>query len=260
MGKKSRRRLTKERVARWLDARFFVRFHMSLILTATFLAGLGATKLLLLMGVSSLALRYVAAVCAAYLVFLALIRLWLFYVGADRQVEIDGEGIDLFFTTAGEGVEALNAGGGSFGGGGATGAWGDAAAAPAKAAASKSSSSGFNFDFDLDFDAAVVVVLFIALIGSLFIVGIYLIYTAPALLSEAAFEAFLTAALLRRAKKIDGPGWVGTVWRATLWPFLLIVVLAGGLGWAARRHCPEAETLREAMNCQSRAGAGGQSR
>ena len=252
MGRKNRTRLTKERVARWLDARFFVRFHMSLILGATFLAGLGATSLLLMAGVSSLPLRYVIAVCAAYLVFLALIRLWLFYVGADREVEVSADGIDFFYTSASEAGEALTSGGGSFGGGGATGSWGEAV--PAKAAVSKSS-SGFNFDLDLDFDALLVVVLFIALIASIFVVGIYLIYTAPALLSEAAFEALLTAALLRRAKKIDRPGWVGTVWRATVWPFLLIVVLAGGLGWAAKRYCPEATRLRDVMDCPSRAAA-----
>ena len=226
---------------------------MSLILLATFLAGLGATNLLLMAGVSSLPLRYVVAVCAAYLVFLALIRLWLFYVGADREVEISADGVDIFFTSAGEAGEVLNAGGGSFGGGGATGSWGDA---PAKAVASKGSSSGFNFDLDLDFDALLVVVLFLALITSIVVVGVYLIYTAPALLSEAAFEALLTAALVRRAKKIDRPGWVGTVWRATFWPFLLIVVLAGGLGWAARRYCPEATRLTDVMECPSRAAAG----
>ena len=29
------------------------------------------------------------------------------------------------------------------------------------------------------------------------------------------------------------------MWRATVWPFLLIVVLSGALGWAAKRYCPE---------------------
>lgn len=247
MAKKKRRRLTRERVAKWLEGRFFLRIHMSLILGATFLAGLAATKLLLLAGIDSMAVRYVLAVCAAYLAFLALIRLWLFYVNADRDVELSADGIELLGDFAGEVDAAFEPGGGSFGGGGATGSWGDAVAAPVK-----SSSSGFNFDFDLDLEGLAVVLLFLALVGALLFAGIYVIYTAPALLSEAAFEALLAGALLRRARKIDRPGWVGAVWRATVWPFLAIVLLAGGLGWAAKNYCPEATRLRDVLDCPSR--------
>lgn len=245
MAKKKRRRLTKERVAKWLEGRFFLRIHMSLILTATFLAGLGATKLLLFTGIDSMAVRYVLAVCAAYLAFLALIRLWLFYVNADRDVELSADGIEFLGDFAGEIDVSFETGGGSFGGGGATGSWGDAVAAPVK-----SSSSGFDFDFD--FDGLAVVLLFLALVGALLFAGIYVIYTAPALLSEAAFEALLAGALLRRARKIDRRGWVGAVWRATVWPFLAIVVLAAGLGWAAKNYCPEATRLRDVLDCPSR--------
>jgi len=245
---KKRRPLTRERVARWLQDRFFLRIHMSLILAATFLAGVGTTKLLLLIGVGSMAVRYVLAVCAAYLAFLALIRLWLFYVNADREVDLSADGIAFIGEIAfGADSTGLEAGGGSFGGGGATGSWGDAVAAPVK-----SSSSGFNFDFDLDLDGLVVVLLFLALAGALLFAGIYVIYTAPALLSEAAFEALLAGALLRRAKTIDRPGWVGAVWRATVWPFVAVVVLAGALGWAAKNYCPEATRLRDVLDCPSK--------
>lgn len=257
MAKKKRRALTKDRVARWLGRRFFLRAHMSLILIATFLAGLGATKLLLTIGVASMAVRYVLAVCAAYVAFLVLIRLWLFYVGVDRDVDLSADGIDyvdLRFSDAGEAVAPLQTGGGGFGGGGATGSWDAPATAPVTAPARAGSVpvKGSGGGFDLDLDGLIVVALFIALVGALLFVGLYIIYTAPALLSEAAFEALLAGALVRRAKKIDRPGWVGAVWKATLWPFLAIVILAGALGWAANKYCPEANTLRGAWECPSR--------
>jgi hypothetical protein len=239
--KKSRKRrpLSKARVAEWLQGRFFLRVHMSLILIGTFLAGLAATKLLLMVGVSSLALRYVLAVCAAYLVFLALIKLWLIYVRADRTgIDLDADGLDWIDP----GVEGTDVDpGGGFGGGGATGSWGNAPAV-------KSSSSP-SVDFSLDGDEWLVVILFLALVLSLLLVGVYIIYTAPALLAEAAFEALLAGTLVRRAKRIERTGWVGAVWRATVWPFLLIVVLSGFLGWAVRKQCPEATRLQDAWNC-----------
>ena len=252
MAKKKRRPLTRERVARWLENRFFLRFHMTLILVATFLAGLGATKLLLAVGFESMAVRYLLAVVAAYLAFLALIRLWLFYVNADRSVDFGGDAIDISFhvgDVSGD-VIAPQLGGGSFGGGGATGSWGDAVAAPVKS--SGGGGGGFGLDLDLDLDGLIVVVLFLALCGAIFFAGLYVIYTAPALMSEAAFEALLAGALLRRAKKIDRVGWVGKVWKATFWPFFAVLVLAGALGWFAQKRCPDAVTLRGAIQCPSR--------
>src|SRR5690349_6468673 len=116
--------LTKERARRWLERHFFLRIHMSLILIATFSAGLAATKGLLLLGIDSLLLRYGLAVVAAYLVFLLLIRIWIMYVRGGG-IEFDGSGVDSFFDVATSGssgdVDVSIGGGGHFGGGGASG-------------------------------------------------------------------------------------------------------------------------------------------
>ena len=61
--------LTRARVREWLEERFYLRIHMTLILGGTFLAGLIATRLLMEAGVNRLALRYVIAVGAAVLCF-----------------------------------------------------------------------------------------------------------------------------------------------------------------------------------------------
>jgi len=242
--KREREPITKERVKAWLERKFFLRLHMSVILVATFGAGLLTTKVLLAIGVNALALRYALAVSIAYLSFLSLIRLWLFYVNASRGgFDFSGDGLDF----GGSVIRSSDdlGGGGRFGGGGASGSWGDAAPV-------KSSSGGSSFSFDLDGDDWVVVILFIALVLSILIIGIYLIWTAPAILGEAAFEAALAAALARQAKQIHRPGWVGVVWRATVWPFAIVLVLSVALGWFAQRRCPAAKKLSDVVECASR--------
>ncbi|HEX8170014.1 MAG TPA: hypothetical protein VF824_05670 [Thermoanaerobaculia bacterium] len=234
-----------------LESRFYLRIHMTLLLGATFASGVVATNLLLRAGLYHLTERYILAVCGAYLVFLGLVRLWLIYVGADRRgIDLGSNGIDIgdlggiggsdASDTAGE---VLHAGGGRFGGGGATGSWGTPT--PVKS----SGSSALDFG---DLDDLWIVVLLIALVLALLAIAVYLIWVAPAILSEAAFDAALAGALARRAKKMSSPGWVGAVWRATVVPFLVVLVLAGALGWAAERRCPEAKRLSEALHCPGR--------
>lgn len=251
--------LTQARVRAWLEQRFLLRLHMFFILGGTYLAGLAATKLLLMGEVNHLPLRYAVAVFAAYLAFLALIRLWLWYVRHD-PLDFSGDGVDLFSNLGGDAADAAAAefggGGGSFGGGGASGSWGagDTVALPAKTMNVKGGGGGRSSwsipDVGGD-EGCVVIVILAALIALLFVAGIYLIWSAPAILAEAAFEALLAAALARRAKKIDRPGWVGVVWRATVWPFAAILVLSIALGWAVQHKCPEAKRLRDAFACPS---------
>ena len=195
---------------------------MTFILGGTFLAGLAATHLMLHTGVAgNLALRYGVSVCVAYLIFLALIRLWLYYVGIrdDGGIDFTADAIDLSLDVAASGSWETGSGGGS------------------------------SFDPASDADELVVVILFLALVAALLFAGIYLIWSAPAILTEAAFEAALVGALARRAKKIDSPGWVGAVSKATALPFLGILVLAMTLGWVVQKACPEATRMRDAFHC-----------
>lgn len=258
--------LTRQRVAEWLQRSFLLRLHMTFILGGTFLAGIAAAQLMLELDlVNNLAVRYGIAVCFAYLMFLALIRLWLRYIGMRDEDEVDltGDGLDIAADIAGNWeppVPSDFTGGGSFGGGGASGSWGDGdVVIPHHAAnltsggtsSSAPSSSGSSFDIGFDADEWIVVVLFLALVAALLFAGIYLIWSAPVILTDAAFEAALVGALARRAKKIDRRGWVGAVSKATAWPFLAILVLAILLGWAVQKACPDATRLRDAFNCSS---------
>lgn len=263
----SRPYVNQARIRNWLELRFFLRLHMFLILGGTFLAGIVATKLLFELGVDTMSLRYAIAVVLAYFVFLFLIRLWLWYVGLQAKPDpadsLDGlDGLDAVGDSVDFCADAISslrplgepvfvAGDGSFGGSGATGSWGDAILADA----TPSSGSGGSIDAPgcgLDLDEGLILVLLAVVLIALLGASIYVIWAAPAILAEAAFEAALAVALARSAKRVDRPGWVGRVWRATFWPFLGILVLTVTLGWLAQRECPEARRLVDAIDCARR--------
>jgi hypothetical protein len=215
--------MTRARVRQWLEDRFFLRIHMTLILLGTFLAGVVTTRALMAAGVNVLALRYAIAVCLAYLVFLVLVKLWLMYVGSggESTLEVDvADELDLPLHLGGSGGSG--------------------------------SGSSLDVDLDGDLEGIVFMIVLIAIVLLLGGIAIYFIYTAPALLSEAAFEAVLAASIARRAKRSEGTGWIGAVTRATVLPFLGVLALSVLLGWLAQRRCPEALKLRDAVSCTSR--------
>lgn len=124
----------KERFKRFLKDRFSLRFHMFLILTGTALAGLLATKVLLLFNVTSMLIRYPIAVVFAYLAFFGFVKLWLTYLSSlngSRRVarDITESAADIphitDFPVSGppSPVSFRGGGGGHFGGGGASGAF-----------------------------------------------------------------------------------------------------------------------------------------
>ncbi len=90
---KASRIWTRERIKRHLVQRFYVRFHMTLILAS---AGLGAMLgnwvMLHMLGMHSMWLRYPIAVALAYLTFLAGVALWLRYVGVAQRAADENSG------------------------------------------------------------------------------------------------------------------------------------------------------------------------
>jgi hypothetical protein len=87
----------------------------------------------------------------------------------------------------------------------------------------------------------VLALLLLAIFGA----GAYLVYAAPEILSEAAFEALLAAGLIKASKKMDGPGWMGSVFKATWIPFVIVLILTGIFGWVAQTHYPHATRLAD---------------
>jgi hypothetical protein len=235
---------------------------MAVILTATFMVGLISTRLLLDLRITSMWLRYMLSVLLAYTGFILLIKSWLFYLGIcarrDRTrgaLDLGGDFTDAFCNLGSSPIDIsfgsgdaddFTSGGGSFGGGGASGSWG----APEPAV---KSSGGLGNLFDgLDFDEGWVIVLLIAVVLAIFAAGIYLIWAAPAIFGETAFHAALATALIRKTKHMHEPGWVGSVMKATAIPFGIVLALTIALGVVAHKHCPSAVRLRDSLTCGRR--------
>jgi hypothetical protein len=82
-----------------------------------------------------------------------------------------------------------------------------------------------------------------------------MIWNAPSILADAAFQLALSASLLRTTRRIDATGWVGSVWRSTRIPFAIIPVLAATFGFVVSGYCPDSPTPRSVVNeCLIRGG------
>ena len=235
----------------WITGRFFLRFHMTVILGLTFLAGLAVTRMFLESGNTNLALRYGVAVAASYGAFLLLINAWLWYMaprdGGDGIDVVDAVDVADVAADVGSGLlrdgspaPVFQASGGSFGGGGASGSFGETAA---------DGVSGLVGDADEGGCAIVVVLLVAAAVLAFAAAGLYLIWAAPGILAEVAFEAFLASALIPGARRSEAQGWLHGTVRATILPFAFMLLAAVGFGWAARDLCPDAQRMMDVIAC-----------
>ncbi|MGE0882293.1 MAG: hypothetical protein AB7P14_02000 [Blastocatellales bacterium] len=286
-------KLTEPKFKRRLVAHFFVRFHMTLILSAVCFSGVITSKLLLVLGLRSIAVRYVIAITCAYLLFFLLVRLWLWYIGIsprarnlvnqshNRQSSTTSVADVLSFDVSpgigGSGSSPVGFGGGSSGGAGASDSWDSPLPGnwlTSNQTMPSSNSSAFNlgsssgslggnsggssggnwFDLDLGDDgcgAIILLLLLIALVFGVFGAGFYLIYQAPAIFAEAAFQAALASGLIKASNKIDAADWRGSVFKATWIPFVIVMILALAFGIAAHRYCPAATKVTEVFsNCK----------
>lgn len=226
----------RHQVRRLVLERFFVRWHMSLILAGVLLSGLAASKLLLFFGFAGLPWRYPLAVVFSYGVFFLCVRLWIAYAFRSSTFRLS-DSLDMDPTDALEALDLLE---------GHPPTTGEPISGGAGGGHGGSASHGFwdAIGLDLD-DGGLVLLLFILLLAAIFGSGLYLLYQAPAILSEAAFQAGLAAALARSSKRMEGTGWVGSVFAATWLPFLIVLVMAAVFGWAAHAYCPAATKLVE---------------
>ncbi len=265
----------KQTFVRRIRARFFLRVHMALILVATALSGLLASKLLLEAGVGSMTARYPLAVLLSYLAFFLFVRIWLWYVSAaspgapgrgrgPADAVLDAADIpvpDGLPSTAGK---AIRFGGGRTGGGGAGGSFDVAVAgtagvpAPApdagsaavdaagKAVKGAGEAAGDAVSGLLDPDeGALPLLLLAALLAAVFGAGIYLVWQAPSILPDAAFDAALAASLLRGARRIEAPDWTAGVFRTTWKPFLWVVAVTVAFALVAGHYFPHARKVAD---------------
>lgn len=215
-----------------LESRFALRWHMTLILWMAALWAFLGSLLLLGAGVTSLAVRYPLVAVIGYVGFIAGVRLWLWYIAsalAPARGSSDwnafGEVADALdhgaATPAAEAGELAAAGGGSGGGGGGG-------------------------DLSVDGDAGAALLIIIVVVVAVAAVGgavIWILVQAPLILVEAALPLLAAGVLRRRSQRLDQGGWTGGVVRMTFVPFVLVMLVAVGLGFALESLCPGAATF-----------------
>lgn len=232
--------------------RFFLRWHMAAILAGVLLSGVVCSALLLRLGLRSMPWRYMLAVAGSYLVFFALIRLWLLYVSKAGGVRSMVPGIDLgdvgnlgggLPSWSGSAGSSFRPGGGSFGGGGASAGF-DAPGGGGSGGSGGSSGGGLSLDLD---DGWLVLVAFALLVLAVTGTGGYLVYQAPHILGEAAFQIALATSLHGAAKRAIAFGWTGGVLWSTWIPFSIVLIMAGIFGGVAQHHCPATTKITEVI-------------
>ncbi len=275
MGKFRDSLFRRKRFLRRIRERFFVRFHMALILVATALSGLLASKVLLEAGIGSMTARYPLAVLLSYLAFFAFVRTWLWYVaaaspgGADRPRETAEGVLDALDIPVPDGLpstveKAIRFGGGQAGGGGAGGSFdvvaADAGGVPApgpdaaraavdaagKAIEGAGEAAGDAVSGLFDADEGILPLLLLgALLAAVLGAGIYLVWQAPSILPDAAFDAALAASLLRGARRIEAPDWTAGVFRTTWKPFLWVLAVTVAVALVAGHYYPHARKIAD---------------
>ncbi|MGE5234617.1 MAG: hypothetical protein ACM3OB_10950 [Acidobacteriota bacterium] len=259
-----------------LTHRYFVRLHMGLMLGGVILSGVWASVLLRWAGLPNPALRYPLAVAVSYCVFFGLIRLWLFYVERTSPSGRQSRGLDLsglgnsggisWGGSSGASGSDIGGRGGSFGGGGASTGFEEANVAPQPVAlplsssspAARPSGSGQSGGSGHSGrsggsgggsgDGLGILIALAVLVAAICGAGIYLVYQAPVILSEAAFHAALLPGLVKVARGAHDESWERSVLGSTWIPFILVLALAAILGGVMRHNCPDAVTLHQALS------------
>jgi hypothetical protein len=194
----------------YLIKKFWLKHHMLLMLITTGFAGILTNKWLVTLGVERIVIRYPLAVALCFLVFLFLMRVWLAYLSVvyDPRESVSFESDGQRFS-----------------------------------AKDNSRSS----EYDLSWldpsgccpDDLCGCLLFILLASVVVVAGsaLALIYEAPIILAEALLQFLLAAGVIRTAKSIDRPDWVGSVAKRTWKPFALVLLMALLLGSCAEIVC-----------------------
>jgi hypothetical protein len=242
---------------------------MFIILLATIMSGVICSKILMLLGVSRMPVRYGIAIIVSYLLFFLFVKLWLLYIGVEKHVrstknkgKSGSDWSDLIPSLRGSGSSGTprlfsGFGGGRSGGGGAGGVVTDSPSNMAVPVGVGSDPSvphgggggnileGVSNIGDEGFLKFVAIVLLVALVLSIVLVGGYLILSAPHILADAAFQVLLVTGLSHKVRQAKRTGWEISILGATWWCFLLILFFSVAFGIAAQHYNPAAVSVRD---------------
>lgn len=239
----------------------WTRLHMFLIVAASIAAAVLATRVLLDQGVTAMWVRYLCALVLAYGSFFAGVWVWLHlspygrHLRAQRKAEkshADG-GIDLPTMQLGGSPEPMassadfHSGGGHFDGGGAAADWGTPSAELSVELPKSGVLDNLSGVADVGGDeggcllvlaAALLMVVLAVLLGA----AGYVIFQAPAILAEVAFEVLLASPLARGARAVASPRWGRALLARTWKPFALMAGAALGFAVFCANYFPTVST------------------
>ncbi len=238
--------MDKKQFIKRLQLRIPARWHMSLICLTTIAAGVLSSKVLLFFNLAEPMIRYGSAVLFSYVVFFVLIHFWLkLYFNRDKEKPSDDvmDGIEVVEI---EDIGASRVGcdtasyehGGNFSGGGARSSWeirNEGVTSPGEESADSKEVLSLG-----DIDEGAIVILIIAAFAIVFGSAGFLIYQAPEILFEAAFEVVLAGGLLRQTKKMQSEGWHYSIFKRTWWLFALVLTVSMTFGFMMKKQCPDA--------------------
>jgi hypothetical protein len=224
------------------------RLQMALIAFLTGIIGFFSSVTLLHAGFGAMWIRYPLAIGLAYCAFLFFLWCWLRLRGKNTS-----DGFDLpsnlpsgsSSTDCVPTIDSLTAGGGNFGGGGASGSFDDGSTMAADYAVSGGdASSGFSDAAGgLDFgEFAVILVVIIAIAGAAW-AALGIVTEAPSFLAEIILDAALAGGLYRRLTGVEGDHWLQTAVRRTVWRFAIVALLFSIAGIAMHIYSPEARSI-----------------
>lgn len=253
-------RLLESRLEHDLRQRHAFWLHGFFIGLVTFGLTWGASHAQMLLGVESLALRYLVSLGLGYLGYLLMLRLWAgALVRRHRQQDgwggLDGgwPGGDGAGSAAPRMPQMHSGGAGDFGGAGASGDF--SGAADATGGTGKMVSGALEAAGSAD-EAAVVVVPVVAifLIGCAVFFGagsLVLMYFGWEALLAVAVELAFSYASARVAVRVVREGWLSAALRLTWKPLLGAVVCAVLLGATVDHFVPAAHSLPQALRLVS---------
>lgn len=234
----------------------YPRLQMMMLVGLTGGAGFLTSYGLLHLGLHTIWLRYLLAMCGAYLAFLFLLWLWLRWPRMRFSDLVDTLDATDLLHVAGKSKVPLPAGG-RFGGAGASLAF-EAPANPVAAPLLESvaDSDGANIvegavDAASGSDELFIPIMVILLVLTILLSSLWLIWSAPVLFSELLVDGALSAGLYRRLSHLPRRHWLETAIRRTVWPFLITTILVVAIGYGMNHLVPEAKSIGEFLAAAS---------
>lgn len=217
---------------------------MLLLVTLTGASGFVASYILLHAGLVEMWLRYLAAFCVAYLMFLSLLWLWLRTRAEDYADLPDLSGLPSSGSSS-PGT-CYSGKGGDFGGGGASSSF-DAPSEPTSVIGDSGSSVGDALGTVAEAEEFAIPLAVLILAAAMICSSLFMIYSAPVLFAELLVDGVLSASLYRRLRGLETRHWLETAFRRTALPFAFTAAIVSASGWGMALYAPEAHSIAEVI-------------